>query len=301
MTAIDFIGDIHGYSDKLEELLLKLGYSNFRKGFRHPSRKAFFVGDYIDRGPNNTRVVEIVRAMVDAGDATALCGNHEHNAICYNTKVDDGYLRKHTAKNRKQHAATLDQFKGNQRQYDEAIAWFKTLPLYFETDQFRAVHATWNYEAIAYLKRETENGILSDHHFQEFQDENSTLFKSVEMTCKGEEAELPNNESFLDKDGNERHHIRIKWWLDPTKFNLKELSILEDIKISKNKKLEKVNPFYGENEVPVFFGHYWLKGEPNLYRNNICCLDYSVAKKGFLCAYRFNGESRLENSNLVYV
>jgi len=301
MTVIDFIGDIHGYSDKLEELLLKLGYSNFRKGFRHPSRKAFFVGDYIDRGPNNPRVVEIVRAMVDAGDATALCGNHEHNAICYNTKVDDGYLRKHTAKNRKQHAATLDQFKGNQRQYDEAIAWFKTLPLYFETDQFRAVHATWNYEAIAYLKRETENGILSDHHFQEFQDENSTLFKSVEMTCKGEEAELPNNESFLDKDGNERHHIRIKWWLDPTKFNLKELSILEDIKISKNKKLEKVNPFYGENEVPVFFGHYWLKGKPNLYRNNICCLDYSVAKKGFLCAYRFNGESRLENSNLVYV
>ena len=141
---------------------------------------------------------------------------------------------------------------------------------------------------------------IGSHH-QEFQDENSKLFKSVEITYKGEEAELPNNESFLDKDGNKRHHIRIKWWLDPTKFSLKELSNLEDIKISKEKKLDHANPFYGEQEVPVFFGHYWLKGEPNFYRNNVCCLDYSVAKKGFLCAYRFDGEDRLENGNLVYV
>lgn len=44
-----------------------------------------FVGDYIDRGPDSLRVVELVRAMVDAGSAVALCGNHEFNAICFNT------------------------------------------------------------------------------------------------------------------------------------------------------------------------------------------------------------------------
>ncbi|MBL0340922.1 MAG: hypothetical protein IPP71_08340 [Bacteroidetes bacterium] len=50
-----------------------------------------------------------------------------------------------------------------------------------------------------------------------------------------------------------------------------------------------------------FFGHYWLKGEPSLYRNNICCLDYSVAKKGKLVAYRLDDEKKLANGKLVWV
>lgn len=48
--------------------------------------------------------------------------------------------------------------------------------------------------------------------------------------------------------------------------------------------------FYTAENKPVFFGHYWLKGNPLLYRNNICCLDYSVAKNGNLVAYRFDDE-----------
>jgi hypothetical protein len=38
-----------------------------------------------------------------------------------------------------------------------------------------------------------------------------------------------------------------------------------------------------------------------LYRGNICCLDYSVAKHGFLAAYRFNGESVLDATKFVFV
>lgn len=50
---IDFIGDIHGHADQLEELLLKLGYSKPNEFYvhTHPERKVLFVGDYIDRGP----------------------------------------------------------------------------------------------------------------------------------------------------------------------------------------------------------------------------------------------------------
>ena len=48
---IDFIGDIHGHADKLEELLVKLGYVKVNGAYSHPERKALFVGDYIDRGP----------------------------------------------------------------------------------------------------------------------------------------------------------------------------------------------------------------------------------------------------------
>jgi hypothetical protein len=59
--------------------------------------------------------------------------------------------------------------------------------------------------------------------------------------------------------------------------------------------------FYPENDKSVFFGHYWLKGRPSVYKDNICCLDYSVAKGGKLVAYSLNGESILENKNFTYV
>ena len=52
---------------------------------------------------------------------------------------------------------------------------------------------------------------------------------------------------------------------------------------------------------PVFFGYYRLKGNPLLYRNNICYLNYSVTKNGNLVAYRFDGEEKLSNSKLVFV
>jgi hypothetical protein len=62
--------------------------------------------------------------------------------------------------------------------------------------------------------------------------------------------------------------------------------------------------FYGENECPVFFGHYWLTGLPKLIRDNVCCLDFSVAGyrgNGRLVAYRFDGEQKLDESKFVWV
>ena len=42
--------------------------------------------------------------------------------------------------------------------------------------------------------------------------------------------------------------------------------------------------------VPVFFGHYWLKGEPEIVAPNAVCLDNAVAKIGKLVAYRMTGD-----------
>ena len=48
----DIIGDIHGHADTLIQLLQKLGYKKNKQGaFQHPTRKVFFVGDFIDRDP----------------------------------------------------------------------------------------------------------------------------------------------------------------------------------------------------------------------------------------------------------
>jgi hypothetical protein len=36
----------------------------------------------------------------------------------------------------------------------------------------------------------------------------------------------------------------------------------------------------------VFFGHYWLKGDPKIENPSAICLDYSIAKGGQLVACR---------------
>jgi hypothetical protein len=49
--VFDVIGDIHGEADKLSGRLTKLGYSALQGIWRHPERTAVFLGDLIDRGP----------------------------------------------------------------------------------------------------------------------------------------------------------------------------------------------------------------------------------------------------------
>jgi hypothetical protein len=52
---------------------------------------------------------------------------------------------------------------------------------------------------------------------------------------------------------------------------------------------------------PVFVGHYWLSGrQPQLLRRNIACVDWSVAKGGFLRAYRWDGEQELDAGKFIW-
>ena len=76
----DIIGDVHGCFDELATLLTTLGYTVAPDagGAQHPGgRRAFFVGDLIDRGPATPDVLRLVMGMVEAGDALCVPGNHE--------------------------------------------------------------------------------------------------------------------------------------------------------------------------------------------------------------------------------
>lgn len=302
---IDFIGDIHGHADKLEELLLKLGYAKNNGTYSHPDRKVLFVGDYIDRGPKIRETLELVKAMVDSQNAIALMGNHEYNALCFHFQgTEGGHLRKHLIKNIIQHYETLKQFQNRQGEYEEYLEWFKTLPLYYEADKFKAVHACWDNKNIEYLRKTLVNDRLTDELIYESVKKGTGLNEALDQTLKGKEMKLPEGLFFTDKDGTIRTEIRIKWWEDPSKMTYKSISVepidnlpAQPMELSELKSLD----FYDEKEKKVFFGHYWLKGEPSLYKDNICCLDYSIAKKGKLVAYRLNEEAILNSKNLIYV
>lgn len=79
----DVIGDVHGCRAELEALLTELGYAISHDdqgraiGAQHPARRALFVGDLVDRGPDSPGVLRLVMGMVAAGDALCVSGNHE--------------------------------------------------------------------------------------------------------------------------------------------------------------------------------------------------------------------------------
>ncbi|HPI70146.1 MAG TPA: metallophosphoesterase [Tenuifilaceae bacterium] len=301
----DIIGDIHGHADKLEALLQKMGYEQHKGHYAHAERKALFIGDYIDRGPKIRETLQIVRSMVESDAAIALMGNHEYNAICFHfPETEGGHLRKHEIKNILQHYATLEQFQNRQQEYDGYIDWFKTLPLFYENDHFRAVHACWDKGHIALLRGVLSNGCLNDQLIYESAKKGGLFNLAIEDTLKGKELILPGQIKYKDADGHYRSEYRIKWWEDPTRMNYKSIAV-EALKTIPELPIDPISvsgtDYYNQNEKPVFFGHYWLQGQPFLYRDNICCVDFSVAKMGVLAAYRFDGEKVLESDKLVWV
>ena len=78
-TTYDIIGDVHGHQEKLINLLQTLGYTKENNVWKQEGHKAVFVGDLIDKGPKAAEVLKTVKAMVDAGSAIMVIGNHELN------------------------------------------------------------------------------------------------------------------------------------------------------------------------------------------------------------------------------
>ncbi len=303
---IDFIGDIHGHRERLEELLKKLGYVQSNGAYRHPTDTAVFLGDYIDRGPDVRGTVNIVRRMVDSGAAQALLGNHEFNALCFwQRKRGGGYLREHSIRKILIHAKTLESYRNSQGEFFDVLNWFLTLPLFLETPTFRAQHACFCDESIRILRRENCETIgSSENLFRIFRKEN--LRKAVSDTVQGPEVSLENGAFYFDSEGVRRVRARIKWWEDPEGKTLRDLAFQPGTMIPAQSLHRNIlsRAFYAESERPDFFGHYWLEGLPKLFRSNICCLDYSVASchgTGVLAAYRFDGNPQLDEKNFVYV
>ena len=300
--SYDIIGDIHGCADTLLMLLGKLGYRKRGDLHLHPNRQLIFLGDFVDRGPQQRRTIEIVRPMIESGKALSVMGNHEFNAIAYATSDPDHagqHLRQHSNKNTKQHQAFLDEYEG-QPDYVEVIAWFQTLPLWLDLGNLRVIHACWDSKAIERIGEPN----LSNDLLIRASKAGTEDYEDIERLLKGQEIPLPNGQCFHDKDGNVRHQIRIRWWdRDASSFRAAFLgpdsaqtSIPND-PISGDHLIE-----YGPDDPPVFLGHYWLRGDPSPLADNIACVDYSVAKPGGkLVAYRWDGEQCLQADKFVAV
>jgi hypothetical protein len=279
----DIIGDVHGHAGVLKNLLVKLGYE-YRSGvWRHQERQAIFVGDLIDRGPEQIETVRIVRSMLEAGSARCVMGNHEYNAIAYATcdpNRPGEYLRARSGergeRHGRQHRRFLEEVGVDSPLHREIVEWCRTLPLWLDLGAVRVVHACWEESSIAALTPHCvagDVGVLSEDGFLATCEEGSDAWTAVEHSLKGPERELPPGEPYIDKDGNMRHSVRTAWWTEPAFLNL--------------------------GEPLTFIGHYWQVGEMRPLSPRVICVDYSAGKGGPLVAYRWSGETEPDRANFT--
>ena len=320
MAGFDIIGDVHGCGDELEQLLDQLGYriDLVTGSYRHQSRQALFVGDLVDRGPAQLRVLEIVKAMVDEGCARIVMGNHEFNALAYSTEDPEHpgqFLRPHSEKNRAQHSAFLTQL--TQEQQEHYLAWFMTMPLWLDradldAQRLRVVHACWHQPSIDLIQdvlggsRFTSPDQLAKAARKSEQPD--PLYRAVDAVLKGPELRLAQYGAppFMDKDGHVRKDARVRWWKSGAK------TVAELAEVPGDSRTEDGEPYgafpdvevdardrsfaYG-SPVPVFYGHYWRTDVPAEHEDwtpTTACVDFSAVKGGTLVAYRWDGERTID-------
>lgn len=300
----DVIGDIHGQGGKLRALLARLGYAERARHWRAPQgRMAVFVGDLIDRGPEQIAVLEIVRRMVDAGQAKVVMGNHEFNAIGFAVRdpATGDYLRPRSKKNRAQHAAFLAAVGEDSARHREWVDWFRSLPMALDLGGLRVVHAWWDDAArqIVNQARGGEFGVLDDGLMVKMYCD-SELKNARKLLSCGVEWELPEGSFIEDKEGHKHPDARLAVWRHEAE-RLREIALVPhggehlvpDLPIPAEFRL---GPVKG---APILFGHHWFSGPLRLESPKVACLDWSAAKGGPLVAYRWDGEHELQHDHLV--
>lgn len=132
----DIIGDVHACLTELQDLFVALGYqADAAAGWRSPAgRLPVFVGDLVDRGPDNAGTLRLVMRMVAAGSALCVPGNH------------DLQLERHLASGDAPLVyglqETVDELNGETAEFRTAVlAFFQNLPSHVVLDGGRLVVA----------------------------------------------------------------------------------------------------------------------------------------------------------------
>lgn len=308
MQAFDLIGDIHGCGNTLRNLLRQLGYTKQQGVWRHAAgRKVIFVGDILDRGPRVRQALQDVKGMIDAGVAYMVLGNHEYNALAYFTASATGQpLRSHSFRHQKVIQETLNQFADWPQEWAAILDWFMTLPLALNLPNLRVVHACWDNQLMPEFLQRYPDAKMTPEFLQESAKPGTFAFKVVDRCTRGTWLRLPEGQTQQGEDGFVRDRFRTSFWIKNAKtwgdvrFQPDRLSPeIEARPISEQDRQRLC--YYPPEDPPLFFGHYWCQGLPEIIRPNLACIDYSAVKAGRLVAYRFDGEQQLDNNKFVWV
>lgn len=270
---VDIIGDVHGESGALFQLLDRLGYDG--NGHHKQGRRLVFLGDLVDRGPDSIAVVKFVMRLVSRGIAQCILGNHELNLLLGEHKHGNHWFYGETEALVRGSTEISFQNMIDPSDHDlrnSFLDFFRTLPVVLERPDLRVVHAMWHDEAVDAL-RTFDGDVLQAFDF--FSEQSVKLQNDltdpidIELVIQnGNPVKVctSGREVRADKEfyagGKMRQCDRDQWW--------------------RNYKAP----------VPVVVGHYWRKrgsttpddlfaraaGSHGMI-NNVICIDYSVGKR----------------------
>jgi hypothetical protein len=298
--ALDIVGDVHGEIDALNNLLMRLGYA--ADGSHRDGRRLVFLGDLVDRGPNSPAVLKKVMALVEAGNAQLVLGNHELNLLRNDEKdgnswwVNPGNIGEHPAEPvRREDKAIMQKF-------------LEAMPIVLEREDLRIVHACWNHEAITTLRSREGDDLSLLALYKEYTDQTNQRWSRESMAeALGQEWRGPGK------------RIKDRSWtpvyMPATAEMDREFQMGNPLRVltsgeeqetgtpfwagGKWRMLERVKWWHRYDEpTPVIIGHYWRrfsrartvfsdKYGPDLFagiephhwmgkRKNVYCVDFSV-------------------------
>jgi serine/threonine protein phosphatase 1 len=120
--------------------------------------KLYFLGDYIDRGPDSKGLIDyIMQLAFDGYDVTAIKGNHEDFMVKVWEEANHPWSFGNMINRRKIYKewfesggdATMQSFGTSDMKLIPAayIDWIKSLPLFVELEKYVLVHAGFNFDA----------------------------------------------------------------------------------------------------------------------------------------------------------
>jgi hypothetical protein len=265
---IDIIGDVHGEIEALQNLLVRLGYTD--RGDHPEGRRVVFLGDLTDRGPDSPSVVELVRALVSSGRAQCVLGNHDLNILLGHKKFDNWWF---FGREYAQEGSPRPQRVADDAVRESVRSFFAELPLVLERPGVRVVHACWHEEMVR-LVRDANDSVALYEQYQATIESECDANATLDDIDRGLQLQIRNPVKVLTSglerrvsppffaSGKWRHEERVPWWDQ-----------------------------YAETALCVF-GHY---SKPYCHGAAIC-MDYGVAKRwNERLAENYNGwfESKL--------
>ncbi len=130
------VGDVHGCPETLKKLIKE------KIQLTHEDQ-LFFLGDYIDRGPDSGAVIDYLLELEEENyQIFPLRGNHEQ-MLLDDIEECDGNLRELKAAHRLNKRYGMTANEGNVLPH--YIEFIEMLPYYYELDAFFLVHAGFNF------------------------------------------------------------------------------------------------------------------------------------------------------------
>ena len=181
--------------------------------------------------------------------------------------------------------------------------------------RLRVVHACWHEPSLRVIEDALgSNRFSSISQFTDAATKDNPLYEAIEVVLKGPEISLVTYglPPYSDKDGNTAGRSP-SCLVARVRDDTPDLTVMDghfmtaggqpypdlsDIEVDASEA-----SFSYRGDVPVFYGHYWRKGIPTHgldWTAHTACVDFSAVKGGDLVAYRWDGESEIQEDHYFH-